>query len=146
MNTSKLYMSDFYFNDAGDFRLDKGDFAVTQIDDGVALAQEIQDRIKSYPGEWLVYPTRGSIISEAQGSPNNRETHSAIEDAIRMALTFDLFLNQDDFSVLVAPVSTSQVAVRIDFSDQGLSRSSRRQSTVKIIYDLDGTTPYIGRM
>jgi len=146
MIAQEAYLTiDLHFSAYGDFKLQGGDFVTTVGTEGGAVIQEIQDRVKSYPGDWLIMPRRGCLMSDFAGEPNNAETHSEIESAIKTALSYDRFLVGNDFEVLVAPVSRSQIGIRLDLVSPIGSEYLRSTKTIKIIYDLDGDGPYIGR-
>jgi hypothetical protein len=134
---------DLLFSKTGDFQLKNGDFETTENTLYGGIIQDIEDRVKSQPGDWLLQPRRGCALSDSIGQPNNPRTHSELEQAIKIGLVHDLFLRENDFEVIVAPVSRSTVAIRIDLALADFETMGFK--TMKVVYDLDGQGPYIGR-
>ena len=136
---------DYEWTNDGDFALRGGDIATTGFKEGQGFLQEVRDRLMSSTGDWIMYPQRGSDIDDYVGEMNTEDLRSAIEDAIVFTLTSDGFLEKQDFTVLAARASISQVVVRIDF-DTSLT-NTEADSTIQfnIVYDTDGKGPYIIR-
>lgn len=136
---------DFKWSADGDFDLENGDIATTSAMPAKGFLQEVIDRIKSSTNDWRLQPRKGANVDDFQGEINNRQTHRRIENAISFALTYDLFLARQDFKVTAAPVSNSQVAVRIDFDTSLTDTVADSTIQVKVIYDTNGKGPFIIR-
>lgn len=136
---------DYEWTADGDFALRGGDIATTVNKRGKGFLQEVRDRVMSSYGDWLLDKQRGANIDTYVGEINSPSMRAEIEDSIRFCLTKDGFLEKQDFTVLAARASTTQVVVRIDF-DTSLT-NGEADSTIQfnIVYDTDGKGPYIIR-
>ena len=145
MITKRISMVDFGWTSQGDLELFNGDIADTVNTVGKAFIQEVGDRIRSSQGEWTMYPTRGADIDQFIGEINDREVRDGISDSIKFALTKDSFLTRNDFTILVARVATTEVAIRIDFDTSLVDVEPHSSLQFNVLYDTDGKGPFIIR-
>lgn len=146
-------MADFYsitkqdllWSDIGDFLVQTGDLRDTREMSGLGFIDEIERRIQSSFGDWKLKPEEGANLHIFRGKINNEETWGEIRDSISFALIADNFLTISDFEIYVAPISHSEVAIRIDFSDNIKRKIDERIQTIKVVYDLNGQGPFIMR-
>lgn len=79
-------MSDFFFDETGDIRTAPGgDIALTDSswrDD----AQQAYIRIKTQPGDFLMYPDLGADLDQLRGMPQSESTGSIGKQIIKRAL------------------------------------------------------------
>lgn len=145
MIEQRIRLTDLKWSQEGDFEIENGDIADTVNIAGRAFIQEITDRIKSSVGEWKLLPNKGANVDDYKGEINNEDTHNELQTAISFSFTRDRFLDQQDFRVLAAPVSSTEVAVRIDFDTSLTDVVPDSTIQVKVIYDTDGKGPFIIR-
>jgi len=141
----RIDIVDFEWSNDGDFIIRNGDISDTYRSVARGFIQEIEDRVKSSYEEWKLIPNRGANLDEFHGQINNEKTWKAIESTINFALTKDGFLDQQDFMVTAAPVSNTEIAVRIDFNASLTNVIPDSKIVVKVIYDLAGQGPFIIR-
>lgn len=115
-------MTDFYFSESGDIRVSPhGDIAVTDTpwrDD----AQQAYIRIKTEPGDYLLYRGLGAEMSRLYGMPQSESTGNYGVDIINAALQREgRFVGK---SVSVKSVPTGPQTIRFDVFIQSGSRSS----------------------
>lgn len=142
---NRLPETDLKWSLDGDWVLLNGDFASTESTPGKAFIQEVSDRVISSAGDWKLLPQKGANVDDFVGEPNNETTQARIENAISFSLTRDRFLNQQDFTVVAAPISQTQVAVRIDFDTSLTNVVPDSTIQLNIVYDTDGKGPFIVR-
>ena len=140
---SKLLLTDLKWSGEGDFIIENGDLADTSINLGAAFIQEVQERVKSSTGDWGLQTDKGANMDDFIGETINKELQTQIEDAIVFSLTKDLFLDSQDFVVTAAPISTTQLAVRIDFDTSLTNLVPDSTILLKIVYDTSGKGPFI---
>lgn len=79
-------MADFYFDETGDIRVSpSGDIALTESpwrND----AQQAYVRVKTQPGDWLVYQSLGSDLNQLRGMPQNERTGELGKQIIKSAM------------------------------------------------------------
>lgn len=142
---TKLELIDFEWSQDGDFVFRNGDLADTKISTGRAFIQEVEDRAKSAFDEWKLLPNKGANIEDFHGLNNNEVVWKQIESALSFSLTKDGFLEQQDFVATAAPMSNSEVAVRIDFNTSLTDVIPDSKIVVKVAYDLLGQGPFMVR-
>ena len=108
MIEQRIRLTDLKWSQEGDFEIENGDIADTVNIAGRAFIQEITDRIKSSVGEWKLLPNKGANVDDYKGEINNEDTHNELQTAISFSFTRDRFLDQQDFRVLAAPVSSTE--------------------------------------
>lgn len=140
---NRLPNTDLRWSLDGDYTLLNGDFSTTESVPGKAFLQEVSDRVISSSGDWKLFPRKGANVDDFIGEPNNPTTQARIENAISFALTRDKFLDQQDFAVTAAPISQTQVAVRIDFDTSLTNIIPDSTIQLNIVYDTDGKGPFI---
>jgi hypothetical protein len=136
---------DMQWAEMGDFVVGSGDIRDTREIQGLGFIEECQSRVATGFGDWKLKPEEGANLHVFKDRLNNKNTWREIGDSITFALTYDSFLSSLDFKVHVAPVSTTEVAVRIDFSDNIKRRLDPKLHNIKIIYNLTGEGPFIMR-
>ena len=141
----RLDVVDLKWASGGDFIIENGDIADTYDIVGLGFIQDVEDRVKSSYQDWYLDPSRGSSIEEFEGEINNEDTWEGIENTVSLALQRGGFLHASDFTVTVAPIDEYSVAARIDFNLEDLDPVTNDSLTIKIIYDLHGTGPFILR-
>ena len=141
----RLNLIDMKWSSDGDFLVENGDIADTSNKVGLGFVQEAEDRVKSSLEDWKLYPGRGADIDIFHGEINNEDTWENLERAITFALTSDLFLDNQDFSVTIAPIAESEIGIRIDFNTSLTDTVPDSTIVVKIVYDLAGKGPFIIR-
>jgi len=139
----RLPETDLRWSLDGDFVLVNGDLVDTNAVRGKAFLQEVADRVISSVGDWKLLPQKGSNVDSFIGEPNINTTHARIENSISFALTKDRFLDQQDFKVTAAPISLTQVAVRIDFDTSLTDVVPDSTIRLNIIYDTEGKGPFL---
>ena len=142
---TRIELVDISWSSEGDFIINNGDLGDTFQNIGKGFIQEIEDRVKSAFKDWKLLPNRGSDLNEFEGQVNNEDTWRDIELSISLALTRDSFLEQQDFVVTTAPLSNTQIGIRIDFNVALTNIVPDSTITVKVIYDLKGLGPFIIR-
>lgn len=141
----RINIVDMEWSSDGDFVIRNGDLSDTLNFRGMGFIQEVEDRVKSTLEDWKLLPKKGANIEEFYGEQNNKKTWKQIETAISFSLTKDGFLNSQDFSVTVAPLSNTEVAARIDFNISLTDTVPDSKIVVKVVYDLAGQGPFIIR-
>ena len=136
---------DFEWSGDGDWVIRNGDISDTNNSTGRAFIQEVEDRAKSAVDDWKLQPQKGANLEDFEGEVNNERTWKRIEAAIDFSLTKDGFLDQSDFIVTAAPVSNTEVAVRIDFYASLTNIIPDSKIVVKVVFDLKGQGPFIVR-
>lgn len=142
---SKLDLVDFEWSHDGDLVFRNGDIADTKISTGRGFIQEIEDRVKSSTKDWKLLPNKGADIEDFHGETNNESTWKRIESAISFSLTKDGFLEEQDFKTTAAPMSNTEVAIRIDFNTSLTNVIPDSKIVVKVAYDLLGQGPFMIR-
>lgn len=143
--THTVGKQDFKWSDMGDFIVNGGDLEDTRELQGTGFIEEVQRRVKSGFGDWKLAEDDGANLHVYENRINNEATWRDISDAISFSLTKDFFLVPLDFQVFVAPVSTNEVAVRIEFSDNIRRQIDPKLHNVKIVYNLEGQGPFVMR-
>lgn len=141
----RIRLTDLKWSQEGDYEVENGDVADTRYIPARAFLQEVTDRVKSSANDWKLLKNKGANVDDFKGEINNSDTHAQLENAISFSLTRDRFLDQQDFQVLAAPVSTTEVAVRIDFDTSLTDVVPDSTIQLKLIYDTDGKGPFIIR-
>lgn len=136
---------DLLWSSSGDFVLDRGDLADSRGITGTAFVEEIERRLKTSYGDWKLRPVEGANMHLFRGKNNDQTTWAEISDSIIHGLSFDHFLSPSDFEVFVAPISHSEVAIRVEFADNIKTMIDDRVENIKIVYNLMGSGPYIMR-
>jgi len=142
---TKIELIDFEWSQDGDFVFRNGDLADTKISTGRGFIQEVEDRAKSAFDEWKLLPNKGANIEDFHGLNNDSDVWKQIESALSFSLTKDGFLEQSDFIATAAPMSNSEVAVRIDFNTSLTDVVPDSKIVVKVAYDLLGQGPFMVR-
>jgi hypothetical protein len=142
---AKLKLTDLKWSGEGDFIMENGDIADTNNNTGLAFLQEVEERVKSGYRDWKLNELKGAGVDEYEGEINNIETQREIQNSIEYAFTKDGFLDRQDFEVTAAPISVSQVAVRIDFDTSLTDVVPDSTILVKVVYDTQGKGPFIVR-
>lgn len=145
MIEKRIRLTDLKWSQEGDFEVENGDIADTRYINGRAFIQEITERVKSSANDWKLQRNKGAGVDNFRGEINNIETQAQIENAIAFSLTRDRFLDQQDFTVMAAPVSTTEIAVRIEFDTSLTDVVPDSTIQLKLIYDTDGKGPFIIR-
>lgn len=145
MIDSKLKLTDLKWAGVGDFIIENGDIADTLSVSGLAFIQQIEERVKSGYKDWKLNPMEGAGLDEFKGKVNSLQTQREIENSIEFSFTKDLFLDRQDFKVTAAPISHTQVAVRIDFDTSLTDVVPDSTILIKVVYDTDGNGPFIVR-
>lgn len=143
--THTVGKQDFKWSGMGDFIVSGGDLEDTREIQGMGFMEEVERRVNSGFGDWKLAEDDGSNMHIYEGRINNQATWRDISDAISFSLTKDFFLVPLDFQVFVAPVSTNEVAVRVEFSDNIRRQIDPRLHNVKIVYNLEGQGPFVMR-
>lgn len=133
---------DLRWSDAGDFTIKNGDIEDTRQSPGMGFRDECKRRIKSAMGDWKLSPKDGASLWTFEGEANDDQTWNRISYRIAAALTQGMFLTASDFSVIVAPISTDSVGIRIDFSDSLSSVLGFIIDQISVVYSLEGNLPY----
>jgi hypothetical protein len=136
---------DFRWSETGDFLVFGGDLRDTRELTGLGFIEEVEIRMKSGINDWGLEPEKGANLDTYRGAPNIKKTWEAISSSITYSLIFDAFLTAVDFTVYVAPVAATEVAIRIDFSDNITKGIDEKLQSVRMIYNLDGQGPFIAR-
>ncbi len=136
---------DLLWSSAGDFVFESGDIKDSRGISGVGFLEEVERRLKSSFGDWKTNETDGANMHLFRGRNNDDTTWSEISNSIIYGLTYDGFLASLDFEVFIAPVSYSEVAIRIEFTDNIKNMLDHRVQNIKIVYNLMGSGPYIMR-
>lgn len=142
---NKLPIIDLEWSADGDWVIRNGDLADTKESKGRAFIQEVEDRAKSSTNDWKLLPKRGASIDEFHGDNNNERIWKKIESAISFSLTRDGFLDRQDFIVTAAPLSNTEVVVRIDFDASLTDTIPDSKIVLRIVYDLAGQGPFMIR-
>jgi len=141
----RLDMVDLSWSSSGDFIIENGDLADTFSTEGLGFIQEAEERVKSSAGDWKLLPEKGANIDEYHGEINNLDTWKSIESSITLALTADSFLNKQDFAITIAPITQTEIAIRIDFNASLTAIVPDSTIVIKVVYDLVGKGPFIIR-
>jgi len=141
----RLELIDFEWSGDGDFVIRNGDISDTENSIGMAFTQEIEDRTKSSIEDWKLLPGKGANLEDFEGQINNESTWKKLEAAIDFSFTKDGFLDQSDFVVTAAPVSNTEVAIRIDFNASLTNIIPDSKIVIKVVFDLEGQGPFIVR-
>lgn len=137
-----IEQNDLAWSDEGDFIIDRGDIGTTLSSLTRIITQEIADRIKSSSGDWKLYRDRGAGLESFRGEVNNERTRRLIKLSVSKALTRNRFMEEDDFSVSVAPISHNSVAIRIDVDMTQFNSFPDDTFVFKAIYDTEGKGPF----
>jgi len=140
-----ISLVDFEWSSDGDFVIRKGDLSDTYDSTGKGFVQECEDRIKSEQFDWKLLPTKGANLIDFFGENNTEKTRKTIEEIIKTSLTEDGFLDSSDVSVYAAPLSSTEIVVRVDIDTQGIEEIPDSEIIIKIVYDLQGQGPFILR-
>jgi hypothetical protein len=105
-------MADWYFSEAGDIRVGSdGDIAVTDTawrDD----AQQAYIRIKTEPGDFVLYPNLGADLDQLRGMRQSESTGAVGKQIIKNALeTSNAFLGRQ---FMYKAVPTGPQTIRFD--------------------------------
>ncbi|MDD3412425.1 MAG: hypothetical protein PHY47_00330 [Lachnospiraceae bacterium] len=145
MGPYSINREDLTWSDMGDFTVALGDIEDTRAVKGKGFIEECQRRIQSSFNDWKLRNQDGANLHVFKDRINNEILWNEIKDSIVFALTFDSFLSPLDLTVHVAPVSATEVAVRIDFSDNIKKHIDPSLHMIKVIYNLTGEGPFIMR-
>jgi len=143
MIETKIKIADMKWSSSGDYIIQNGDIADTSRTVGSGFLQEVQDRIKSSVGDWKLVPNRGAGLELFKGRQNDEDLWEDIKTTIGYSLTRDLFLNRQDFQILIIPIDDTGIAIRIDFNLSLTTVAPDSTIIVKIVYDLEGQGPFI---
>jgi phage baseplate assembly protein W len=92
----------------------QGDLDIVWGDD--AIAQEILVRLKTTPGDYLLSPRLGADLEQFIGAPNNKQTHSLIEQVVHNAITFDNLVSYP--AIQCVSINTFEVFILIEFASK----------------------------
>lgn len=136
---------DFSFSLNGDFAIKNGDLDDTFKYQGLGFIEEIEIRVKSSYGDWYFEEEKGANLHLFEGQMISPQLLEKIEESIKMSLTNDDFLANNDFIVEMRVIDIDEVAVKIVFSDNIKKYIDYRIQDVRIIFDLKNGTPRIVR-
>lgn len=104
---------DILFTDNGDMVLDEEeeDLADTSKIPLRGLGQELDTRVFSAKGDWILNSTVGANLHQYQGEPNNASTGLRIREAIENELLRGGFLKSIEFSVRTVPVDRDSILI-----------------------------------
>lgn len=109
---------DIYMSDDGELLVGPdGDLQLVHGDE--QIAQEVIFRLRTVKGDWVLSPNIGCSLEEFIGKPNTPLTHTAIEERIREALTFDFLLAYPEITVVDTPDeegNNNEVFILIEFA------------------------------
>ena len=145
MGPFSINREDLCWSDMGDFIVDLGDIKDTRSVRGKGFFEECQKRVASSNNDWKLKEDEGASLHVYKDRINNEVLWNEIKDSIVFCFTADGFLSPLDFAVHVAPVSATEVAVRIDFADNIKRHLDPSLHIMKVIYNLTGEGPYIMR-
>ena len=137
--------NDFLFSLNGDFRVRHGDLEVSQRIAGLGFIEEVELRIKSSPKDWYFDPEKGAGLEEYEGKMITPSLIQSIKESITNSLTYDDFLNKNNFMVDVGVIDVTEVAVKIVFSDNITRYVDYKIQDVRIVFDLKSGVPRIVR-
>jgi len=101
---------DLTWTHAGDLTLDdKGDLGSTENDQIATLVQDVQDIVKSEPGDWELYPGRGAGTDDFIGLPNTKGIGDQLHDRLKNAIVLSARVGEDDLKVRVIPTGPAEV-------------------------------------
>jgi hypothetical protein len=99
---------DIATDDGGDIQIGyNGDILVVRNED--VVSQEIQWRLKTVRGDWILEPDCGADLETLIGQPNSPKTGSQMESLIGRALTHDGFLNGEIEILRAVPVNREEI-------------------------------------
>jgi len=105
---------DLFYSWNGDYTIGQdGDLKDTSYDGLRSLKQEIHTICASALNDWAEYPGYAAGLDDFVGRPNIPSTAAAIEDRVRIALTANLVVLEEDLSVKVIPVHRQEVLIVI---------------------------------
>lgn len=78
------------------------------------LKQNIMTRLRTLNPEMEFDPEVGADLTTFLGLPNERETGILIENAVKVALTFDNMIAPSDLGVRVVPIGLNEMLIRIE--------------------------------
>jgi hypothetical protein len=145
MIEERINIVDLRWSQQGDFIIKNGDISDTSNKPAEGFLQEVADRIKSSFGDWASMPDRGANIDSFFGAINDENTWDELEMAIEESLTKNYFLFNQDFNVLVAPLSIDEVGIRIDFDTSLTATIPDSTMILKAIYSFKSNEIYIVR-
>lgn len=122
---------DFYFSGSGDLKLSpSGDIALT-VDSWRDDAQQAYIRLKTEPGDYLLYPNLGAHLERLYGMPQSHETGELGKAIIKDAMAREgRFAGQ---SIEVQAVPTGPQTIRFDMF---LVSGSFREMLLSVEQDL----------
>jgi hypothetical protein len=129
----------------GDLVISSGDIQDTRYTKGLGFIEECQRRISTSLNDWKLKEKEGASLHVYKDRINNQKLWREMSDSLIFCLTYDSFLSSLDFSVHVAPISATEVAARVDFSDNIKRRLDPKLHNIKIVYNLTGEGPFIMR-
>lgn len=136
---------DFYWSDNGDFTIENGDIKDTNRTNGAGFLEEVSLRLKSSVGDWKFAPDEGASLSTFEGETNNSATWNRIYESILYSLTYDLFVYPDSVQINIAPIDSSEIAIRVDFTADLDILLGTELPSVKFVYNLSTNQSYIMR-
>lgn len=99
---------DLATDDGGDIQVGyNGDILIVRNED--VVAQEIQWRLKTVRGDWILEPECGADLETLIGQPNSPKTGALMESLISRALTHDGFLNGEIEILRAVPVNREEI-------------------------------------
>lgn len=111
---SKFKEVDFYFTDDGDFSVDeKGDLKDTSGLFGRAILQEINDRLRSQPGEWKLSNSIGTNLQQYLGVSTTDQNIDLVTKQVEAVLTNDGLLVAGQLEILPLKIGDSVVIFRV---------------------------------
>ena len=129
---------DLRFTWNGDFSLGgDGDLADTSDDLLESLKQELQTVSKSEAGDWEMYSSYASTLSDFVGFPNTKPTADAIHDRLRSAIISNSLVLEDDLNIKVIPVHRHKVLIIIRVNAVPVAGSSLEgnQLVTSLLFD-----------
>lgn len=109
---------DLATTDDGDLQVAyNGDLLVVRNED--VVAQELQWRLKTVRGDWILEPDCGADLETLIGKPNSPQTGALMESLVSRALTHDGYLGGEIQTLRAVPVNRNQITciITIQYGD-----------------------------
>ena len=130
---------DFDFSWNGDYLLgNDGDLSDTSDDTLRSLIQDIHSICASAFNDWEFSPRRAAELDDFIGEPNIITTGDRIHDRVRLALTSNGVVLEDDLDIRVIPVHIHKVLIiiKINATATPLNKITRGQVLiVQLVFD-----------
>lgn len=135
---------DLFWSFRGDLSIDHdGDVADTELDPLRSIVQEVRTRVRSDPGDWMLYPEVGAGVSDFVGQPNDKINAEQLKSRIIAALARHSLVQTSDLKIQYMPIGRENLLLRLSLQVMPTPENYASESlTIHLLYSYSDNNAY----